>query len=58
MDPMARRVMELVGGDCPCSTYAAYMRHLRHGEPTCQPCRDARAEYVRTHPPARRKGAE
>jgi hypothetical protein len=25
----------------PCGTAAAYVRHLRHQEPTCQPCRDA-----------------
>lgn len=25
----------------PCGTTGAYRRHLKHGEPTCQPCRDA-----------------
>jgi hypothetical protein len=31
----------------PCGTLAAYRRHLRRGEATCQPCKDANAEYGR-----------
>lgn len=31
----------------PCGTYAAYMRHKKAGEPTCQPCRDANAARQR-----------
>lgn len=31
----------------PCGTNAAYVRHVKHGEPTCQPCRDAHAAYIR-----------
>lgn len=31
----------------PCGTESAYQRHLRAGEPTCQPCRDAHAEHGR-----------
>ena len=27
----------------PCGTYAAYRRHLRHGESPCRACRDAEA---------------
>lgn len=36
----------------PCGTTAAYFRHIRAGEETCQPCRDAmtaqRQRYART----------
>lgn len=36
----------------PCGTTAAYFRHIRNGETTCQPCRDAmtnqRRRYART----------
>ena len=46
----------------PCGTTGAYKRHIRHGEPTCQPCRDAntiahRHPYVRSpsyHPASER----
>jgi hypothetical protein len=31
----------------PCGTRAAYRRHRRRGERTCQPCRDAAARYAR-----------
>jgi hypothetical protein len=31
----------------PCGTRAAYRRHLKRGEPTCQACRDASAAYKR-----------
>ncbi|GIE46187.1 hypothetical protein [Actinoplanes lobatus] len=31
----------------PCGTRAAYRRHRRRGEDTCQPCRDAAARYKR-----------
>lgn len=31
----------------PCGTIAAYKRHQRHNEPTCQPCKDAWAKYHR-----------
>lgn len=32
-----------------CGTNAAYVRHVRAKEPTCQPCRDAHAAYNRGH---------
>lgn len=31
----------------PCGTYAAYVRHARHGEPVDRECRDAMREYSR-----------
>jgi len=31
----------------PCGTVAAYRRHVRAGEPPCQPCRDAEAARQR-----------
>lgn len=31
----------------PCGTDSAYKRHLRNGEPTCQPCRQAHRETQR-----------
>ncbi len=39
----------------PCGTPSAYRRHLRHREPTCQPCRAAHVAAVTAHrrrPPA------
>lgn len=30
-----------------CGSVRGYNRHLRHGEPSCQPCRDAINEYHR-----------
>lgn len=48
----------------PHGTWAAYMRHLRHGEPPCEPCQEAarqrehdrdRSERVRIHIGARNK---
>lgn len=33
----------------PCGTQAAYMRHLRNGESTCEPCREANNAYHRTY---------
>lgn len=33
----------------PCGTLAAYRRHLRHGEPTCEPCREANRRHRREH---------
>lgn len=33
----------------PCGTNAAYIRHVRRKEPTCQACRDAHAAYNREH---------
>lgn len=30
-----------------CGTNAGYQAHIRHNEPTCKPCRDATAEYMR-----------
>lgn len=29
----------------PCGTTGAYRRHLRYGEPPCEPCRDADRDY-------------
>lgn len=37
----------------PCGTVAAYRRHRAHGEPTCQPCRDA-VSAERRRSPSRR----
>ena len=31
----------------PCGTYAAYRRHLSHGEYPCQPCTEAAAAHQR-----------
>lgn len=31
----------------PCGTKAAYDRHLYHGQPPCEPCRDAYRAYER-----------
>lgn len=31
----------------PCGTAAAFRRHQLHGEPPCQPCRQAFADYRR-----------
>jgi hypothetical protein len=31
----------------PCGTIAAYRRHLRNGEPSCDVCRKAWADYCR-----------
>lgn len=31
----------------PCGTPSAYRRHLRRGEATCQPCRDAWAASIK-----------
>lgn len=36
----------------PCGTRAAYVRHRRHGEEACQPCKDAVNKYYQD----RRKG--
>jgi len=38
-----------------CGSVAGYNKHLRHGEPTCRPCKDANNEksrdyYRQTHP--------
>lgn len=30
-----------------CGTTKGYFAHLKLGEPTCQPCRDAQAAYMR-----------
>lgn len=32
----------------PCGTYAAYQRHLRKGEETCDACRQANTVQART----------
>lgn len=32
-----------------CGTNAGYQAHIRHHEPTCKPCRDATAEYMREY---------
>lgn len=40
----------------PCGTYAAYMRHQRHNEPACDPCRDAYREYRRAQSKRARAG--
>lgn len=33
----------------PCGTYAAAVRHRRHGDPVCDLCRVALAERARTY---------
>lgn len=33
----------------PCGTTAAYARHLRKGEPTCEPCMEANTEQKKWH---------
>lgn len=33
----------------PCGTRAAYLRHLDHGEPPCDPCAEANAAHRREH---------
>lgn len=38
----------------PCGTYAAATRHRRHGEPLCDPCRQAERAYGRKRRPDRR----
>lgn len=43
-----------------CGTISAYKRHLKHGVPACQPCRDAKREqsrrdYARTRANRERK---
>lgn len=38
-----------VGGYAECGTRAGYDSHLRHGEVTCQSCRDANNEYLRAY---------
>lgn len=38
----------------PCGTYAAYRRHIRHGEVPCRPCSDAAAAWARPRQQARR----
>ena len=30
-----------------CGTYGAWNRHMRHGVPVCDPCRDAQRRYTR-----------
>lgn len=37
------------GRYAPCGTQAAYRRHLRHGEPIDQECRDARNAVARDY---------
>ena len=32
-----------------CGTYSGYMRHRRHGEFACRPCRDAANVYVKEY---------
>jgi len=32
-----------------CGTYSGYQKHIRDKEPTCFPCRAARAEYTRNY---------
>lgn len=34
----------------PCGTSAAYFRHIRRGEPTCEPCMKAEALRRRQYP--------
>ena len=38
----------------PCGTYAAYRRHLRHGEPIDEACQQAYTDYQREYQRARR----
>lgn len=33
----------------PCGTVAAYRRHQRNGEPPCDACRKANADYQRAY---------
>lgn len=33
----------------PCGTRAAYLRHLDHDEPACDPCKEANAAHRRAH---------
>ena len=41
----------------PCGTNAAWVRHRKHGEKPCYPCRIAHAEYMRAYmAEARAKG--
>lgn len=39
----------------PCGTTAAYYRHIRNGEETCQPCRDAMTAQRRRYARAKRE---
>lgn len=39
----------------PCGTYAAARRHLRAGEPLCEPCRQALADAQHAWYTARKK---
>ena len=39
----------------PCGTYAAAMRHRRHGEPLCPACKRASADYARDYQQRRRE---
>ena len=41
---LTRHVM-YAHGDKRCGTHAGYRRHDRNGEPPCQPCKHARAQY-------------
>lgn len=38
----------------PCGTPAAYLRHTRHGEPPCDPCRHAWNTYYRARRAAKK----
>lgn len=41
----------------PCGTTAAYFRHIRAGEETCQPCRDAMTAQRKRYPKSNRERA-
>ena len=48
MTELRRRILEHhQAAVMPCGERAAYVRHIRHGEDPCAPCRAANVEYAR-----------